>query len=176
MKYIFKSGILFDEDGHIPLAKMKGDFIGPRKSVFLKDEIPVLKINIQVSEPLPGERKNIYLREYTMIDASGDIVAVGKPDYAEGENPETAGWPICRMPHVNHANIHMAGSDYLMMMHNSQNYSLQNATGDILLRIVHRGFTGGWNIESKVDFKPEILCGFFAFCRYIEQENELMIV
>ena len=35
---------------------------------------------------------------------------------------------------------------------------------------------GGWLFHDDHGFAPEVLCGIFAFCRYIEQENEFLIV
>lgn len=42
--------------------------------------------------------------------------------------------------------------------------------------IMRRGLCGGWLIDAFDDFSPEILCGIFVFCRYVEQENEFLIV
>ena len=61
-------------------------------------------------------------------------------------------------------------------MHNSQNYSLINAHNSEVLRIMHKGIAGGWAVEDICGFVPEIICGIFIFCRYIEQENEFLIV
>ena len=61
-------------------------------------------------------------------------------------------------------------------MQNSQNYTLRDRAGYIVVQIMHRGLTGGWNMEVDEDFTPEILSGLFAFCRYIEQENEFLVV
>ena len=41
-----------------------------------------------------------------------------------------------------------------------------------VMQIFHRGIVGGWNIEAMDNFAPEIICGIFVFCKYIEQENE----
>lgn len=61
-------------------------------------------------------------------------------------------------------------------MHNSQNYSLINNANSEVLRIMHKGISGGWIVEDTCGFLPEIICGIFIFCRYIEQENEFLIV
>ena len=68
------------------------------------------------------------------------------------------------------------GEEYLLTMHNSQNYSLINAHNSEVLRIMHKGIAGGWAVEDICGFVPEIICGIFIFCRYIEQENEFLIV
>ena len=72
------------------------------------------------------------------------------------------------MPRVDHANIVVNGEEYLLTMHNSQNYSLLNTCNSEVLRIMHKGIAGGWIVED--------ICGIFIFCRYIEQENEFLIV
>ena len=68
------------------------------------------------------------------------------------------------------------GEEYLLTMHNSQNYSLINAHNSEVLRIMHKGIAGGWAVEDICGFVPEIICGIFIFCRYIEQENEFLVV
>ncbi|MBE6951540.1 MAG: hypothetical protein E7451_09425 [Ruminococcaceae bacterium] len=70
----------------------------------------------------------------------------------------------------------MGKEDYELTMHNTQSYSMRNQTGCVILQILHRGLTGGWQLRDDHGFAPEILCGIFAFCRYIEQENEWLIV
>ncbi|MBQ4552448.1 MAG: hypothetical protein IJA59_05820 [Clostridia bacterium] len=70
----------------------------------------------------------------------------------------------------------MNGEEYLLTMHNSQNYSLTNNGNSEVLCIKHKGIAGGWTVEDICGFAPEIICGIFIFCRYIEQENEFLIV
>lgn len=69
---------------------------------------------------------------------------------------------------MQNANIVVNGEEYLLTMHNSQNYSLINAHNSEVLRIMHKGIAGGWAVED--------ICGIFIFCRYIEQENEFLVV
>lgn len=65
---------------------------------------------------------------------------------------------------------------FSLNMYNSQYYVLRNTNGDDVLSILHKGTTGGWFFDDKQGFAPEILCAIFVFCRYMEQENELLIV
>lgn len=67
-------------------------------------------------------------------------------------------------------------TEYVLTMHNSQNYSLMDTNDLEVLCIMHKGIAGGWMVESNCGFAPEIICGIFTFCRYIEQENEFLIV
>jgi len=61
-------------------------------------------------------------------------------------------------------------------MHSSRNYALKDSAGYSVVQIVRRGPAGGWDIEAVGELAPEILCGLFAFCGYMEQENESLIV
>ena len=65
---------------------------------------------------------------------------------------------------------------FLLTMNNSQNYSLWDDQHTEILRIMHKGLSGGWRIEDNHGFAFEVICGLFSFCRYIEQENEFLIV
>ena len=111
-----------------------------------------------------------------MVDKEKRIMILGYPDYAKGENPDEVGWPAVRVPRVDHAEIYIEEKKYILEMHNSQSYSLLDCTGETVLRIMHRGICGGWNLITDYKFMPEIICGLFLFCRYIEQENELLII
>jgi len=115
-------------------------------------------------------------REYILTDNGNQLICSARPGYADGDDPNVVGWPICRMPRVDHANIVVNSEEYFLTMHNSQNYSLINAHNSEVLRIMHKGIAGGWAVEDHSGFTPENICGIFIFCRYIEQENELLIV
>lgn len=70
----------------------------------------------------------------------------------------------------------MDGHPCRLIMENSQNYVLVNENGRNLVRIIRLGLTGGWNVSTSGRFRPEMLCGLFALCRYMEQENEMILV
>ena len=101
---------------------------------------------------------------------------VASPDYAEGDDPAVVGWSLCRMPRVDHAKVVIGEREYLLVMQNNQNYSLSEISGKTIVQIVHLGLGGGWNIEAIEDFASEMICGIFVFCKYIEQENEFLVV
>ena len=176
MRYTLKAGMLYKEDRQAPLIHMKGVFSGPEKIIYLPNEEQVLRTDIR-NLPVPsGKRKDVRFREYVMLDPNGRTIASGKPDYAEGDDPAVVGWPICRMPKVDHAAVTIDGKPYALVMHNSQNYGLKDPAGYTVVQIMHRGLCGGWNIDTDEAFSPGILCGIFAFCRYMEQENEFVVV
>ena len=80
------------------------------------------------------------------------------------------------MPRVDHARLRWEAREYLLIMQNSRTYGLLSMNGKKLVQIEHQGVTGGWQVETWKDFAPPFLCGLFVFCRYLERENELMIV
>ena len=80
------------------------------------------------------------------------------------------------MPRVDHATVTVQGSAYRLVMHNSQNYSLLAPDGAVAVQVLHRGVTGGWDIQDQCQHTPCFLCGLFAFCRYMERENEFPVV
>jgi len=176
VRYTMKAGVLYEENRREPLIRMKGSFSGPEKNIYLPNEEWVLRTDIRSLPVSPGKRTDVRFREYVMLDPNGREIACGKPDYAEGDDPAVVGWPICRMPQVDHATVTINGKAYALVMHNSQNYGLKDSAGYVLIQIMHRGLCGGWYIDTVEDFSPSLLCGIFSFCRYLEQENEFIIV
>lgn len=176
MQYTMKSGILYGETPNEGLAKIKSAVAGFTKMICKTNDTLVLKAEIRHSGAQGEQCRDISGKEYILSDCGGTIVAVGRPGYEAGDGPDIVNGPVSRLPHVDHARVIIDKSEYLLTMHNSQNYSLRAANGAELLRIMHKGITGGWNIVDDHGFAPEILCGIFVFCRYIEQENEFLIV
>ena len=176
MRYTLKAGMLYKEDRKEPLIRMTGVFSGPEKSIYLPGEEGILRTDIRRIQAPPGRRSDVRFREYVILAQDGRKIASGKPDYAEGDDPAVVGWPICRMPKVDHAAVTIDGKPYALVMHNSQNYGLKDPAGYTVVQIMHRGLCGGWNIDTDEAFSPGILCGIFAFCRYMEQENEFVVV
>ena len=176
MRYTIRAGMLYEENRQESLIHMKGIFSGPEKHICLPNEEWVLRTFIRDLPAPPRKRSDVRFREYVMLDPDGAEIARGKPDYAQGEDPAVTGWPICRMPRVDHADVTIQGKPYALIMHNSQNYTMKDIHDADVLRIMHRGLIGGWLLEDRCGFAPEILCALFAFCRYIELENEFIIV
>lgn len=176
MEYIMKSGALCSGLAGAPLARITSSLSGPQKTILLQGEAPALTADIRFTDDAQNRRGDVRCSRYVLVDAQGQICASAQPGYAAGEDPDVAGWPLCRLPRVDHAQAVVLGERYTLTMHNSQNYSLKDADGREALRVMHRGLVGGWTIEDARGFSPEILCGLFVFCRYIEQENEFMFV
>lgn len=176
MEYTMKAGCLYPATSKNMLARIKSAIVGPVKKIYCDNDVPTLTAdicNIDTGKEHLGDVRN---REYLLIDNDDHIIAVGNPGYAPEDDPDIMGWPVCRMPRVDHAVLSIRNQSFLLTMHNSQNYSLCDKDRRKVLQIMHKGLSGGWHIVDDCGFSPEILCGLFSFCRYIEQENEFLIV
>lgn len=176
MNYIMKLGVLYEENFERDLAKIKSAIIGAEKNIYIHENELIAKTNIRNLEQNSGNSGDVRFREYVMSDREGQVIVLGHPNYAKGENPDETGWPAVRVPRVDHADICIKEKKYILEMHNCQNYSLKDCRGEIILQVMHKGICGGWNLVTNYDFAPEVICGLFLFCRYIEQENELLII
>lgn len=176
MQYMIKAGILYKNKSQLGLTKIKSALIGSqRKILSIADEL-LLTADICYLDEAKSSSGDVRNREYKLTGKENQPVSSARPGYAADDDPEVVGWPICRMPRVDHAEIVMNGEKYLLTMHNSQNYSLMAADNTEILRIMHKGIAGGWSVKDAFGFAPEIICGIFIFCRYIEQENEYLTV
>ena len=172
MKYTIKAGVLYKKESQLALARIKCVLLGPQRNILsITDEL-LLRADIRYSDESKAGFGNARNREYILTDIDNQLISSARPGYAVGDDPDVAGWPICRMPKVDHAEVVINSEEYLLVMHNSQNYSLMNNADSEVLRIMHKGIAGGWMVDDTFGFAPEILCGIFTFCRYIEQENK----
>lgn len=174
MKYIMKAGVLYQENR--VAARIKSSLASPAKRVLSAEGHLLLQTDICNMEAPSDRQGDVRFRTYTMTAGQEEPLAIAKPDYAEGDDPMAAGWPFCRMPRVDRAQVQIGGSPYCLTMQNSQNYLLTESPQKVAVQILHRGLVGGWDIEVDEDFSPELICGIFIFCRYIELENEFLIV
>ena len=115
-------------------------------------------------------------RSYVLLDTLGKTCAVVRPGYAKGEDPEEIGWPIHRMPTVDHAEVMIDGEMCMLTMHSAHHYTLSKIGKVCRAQLTHRGLCGGWRIESESGFTPKTLSAFYVFCRYMEQENEFPMI
>lgn len=175
MRYIIAGGTIYDETKTHIFAHIKGSFSGSEKTILSPDGICLLQSKIRKSAS-SEDTHTLQDTQYILLDRDGIPVAVATPGYAEGEDPDVNGWPINRMPRVDHAAVTLHTKKYTLVMQNSQNYILSDIDGRTILRIMHRGLAGGWNAETVESFSPDTVCGLFVFCRYIEQENEFLMI
>lgn len=176
MKYKMKSGVLFSEDGQRPLMKIKGTIGSNIKSILNSQDVTVYKTMITPVNADEKDAGEIGNRQYIAVGENSEICFSAVPEYSESDDPAVNGWPVCRMPRVDTARLELNGKSYIIVMQNSQYYYISDENGTKAAEIMHRGIGGGWNIESKGEFKAEQLCVLFVFCRYIEQENEFIVL
>lgn len=174
MKYRMKSGNLFLND--TLSVRIKNTFSGFERKIFDAKGGLLLCTDICGQEASLHKGGSVRCRQYVMFDGNKIKCAIARPDYAEGHDPAVAGWPICRMPRVDHAQLFIGRKEYLLSMKDSQNYCLSEKHGKTVLQIMHRGLCGGWDIDAADDLVPEMICGIFVFCKYMEQENEFLVV
>ena len=175
MRYTIKSGVLYNES-QTALATIKSVLLGPQRKIISMTNETLLTTDIRFLDELKVSSGDVRNREYILTDSESRLLGSARPGYADEDDPNVAGWPICRMPRVDHANVSIGAETYVLTMNNSQNYSLTDINHLEVIRIMHKGINGGWMVESNCEFAPEIICAIFTFCRYIEQENEFLIV
>lgn len=176
MRYMMKSGILSIPESEKILAQIKSLFWEVKKTISLHDSSTQYMTDIGIMDAPSEKREDVRYRVYTLTNGNNEVLMEAHPGYAEDDDPDIVGWPIFRAPKVDHADILIGNSAYLLVMHNSQNYDLKDESGTSVLQIMHKGISGGWSIETAETFNAQVLCGLFIFCRYIEQENEFVIV
>lgn len=173
MHYVIQTGILFSGENQ-PLMRLKGAFSGQEKTICTPDGTIAMRTMIRVF-PQDGEYGgDVRNHEYVLLNEDGTTAATARPEYVKESDP--TGWPVCRMPRVDHATVFLRGKEYCLIFQNSQNYTLTDSSNRMCVQIYHRGLMGGWNVEADDTFLPGELCGIFAFCRYLEQENEAMMI
>ena len=176
MKYTIKAGVLYKNESQLALARIKSALLGPQRKIFSITNETLLTADIRYLDESKASSGDVRNREYILTGSKSQLIGSARPGYADGDDSDVVGWPICRMPRVDHAHVSIGVTEYVLTMHNSQNYSLVDTNDSEVLRIMHKGIVGGCIVESNCDFAPDIICGIFTFCRYIEQENEFLIV
>ncbi len=171
MKYILKSSVLYRED--TPVARIGRKFSTAERDICSPDGTQMMRTRIVDSAENTGDVRS---RRYILEDLRDHMVIEAVPGYAEDEDPKVYGWPLSHMPRTDHTDLKIKDQPYRLVMLNSQNYVLYGDDGKAAVQIVHRGISGGWNIEADRLFSPALLCGLFVFCRYIESENEFPVV
>ena len=121
------------------LARIKNCFSGPEKRIVSADGDLLQQTEIRAGQDPRRAPGDVRQRRYSLVDAAGKEIAQAQPDYAAGDEPETVGWPVCRTPRVDHAQVRMEG-DYELVMQNSQNYQLQQSSGETLVQIIGQGW------------------------------------
>lgn len=128
MKYTIKAGVLYKNESQLALVRIKSALLGPQRKILSIAGELLLTADARYLDESKASSGDVRNREYLLTDNENQLVGSARPGYVDGDDPNVVGWPICRMPRVDHANIVVNGEEYLLTMHNSQNYSLINAT------------------------------------------------
>lgn len=175
MDYKLKAGTLYAAGKNAPLASIRTVFGESTNNIFGPAGELVAHTEVRVRGDLNGQEQGVEKKEYVLYDRDQSECAVARPAYCEEDAPNVAGWPVCRTPRADHARFCMAGRDCVLQMHDERHYSLQTSEG-LLVEMTHRGVLGGWDLRVSAGFSAVLLCGLFAFCRYLERENEFPTV
>ena len=173
VKYRIKAGVLYGEGDQVPLARLERRFRTQEKRIVDGEGRPAVRIARRRYREAGGESPADRW-SYEMEDMEGRPLAQVWPDYTSREGPGVQ--PLNRLPRVDRARLRVGEEEYLLVMKNSRSYCLYAPEEQVVLRMEHQGVAGGWQLESWKDFSPGFLCGFFVVCRYLEEENELLIV
>lgn len=176
MNYQIKAGILYKAEDQRKLAWIKPNLYGQEKKIYAPDDTLLATAGIRRLDDTDPNNEDVRSKEYVLLNADGSRYAAARPQYADGDDPAETGWPVCRMPRVDHAALQFDGADYELRMDNEQNYSLADANGQTCVQIMHRGMVGGWKVWTWRSMPAAFLCGLFVFCRYLEKENEFIVV
>lgn len=174
MEYTMRAGVLYL--GERAVARIKSALSSPRREVCSADGSLLLRAEVRVQPSRERTAGDVRLRRYVLTDGAGEELAVARPDYARGEAPEVAGWPLCRVPRVDRARVQIGAREYQLYMESGQSYVLRDGAGRDAVQVLHQGLIGGWSVRAEEKLSPGLICGVFIFCRYIEQENEFLIV
>ncbi len=125
MRYMMKSGTLSNPKNGRMLAQIKSSFWGARKTIFLSDDDKQYHTDINILGAPAKKSGNVRLRIFTLNNNNGEVLMEAHPCYAKDDDPDIVGWPICRTPKIDHADLSIGDIGYPLVMHNNQNYSLK---------------------------------------------------
>lgn len=175
MDYMIRHGELFSRSGAQPcggpLACIHSTLDGQRKEILPSqgEEAPYQTRVCRDEAGANGHR-------YELCAPSGQLVALGLPGYADGEDPAVYGRPVNRMPRAQHIRVQLGARRCLLCQQDCCHYRLRAQDGQTLLTISHRGLAGGWDLSCREPFPPAVLCGLLVFCLYLDRENEFIAV
>lgn len=171
-----KFGILFTPDGTERCAQIKSTILGARKKIFVFGNHTHYETSIRIMDIPAHQSGDVRCRIYTLKTNAGDVLMTASPNYSYGYDPDVDGWPICHAPQVDHAYVEIKGRTHLLTMHNRRNYTLATENGTIWARIYKNTFSVKWTISISNRLSPELICGLYIFCRYLERENEFIVI
>lgn len=188
MKYIMKAGKLY-LDGAV-LIQCRNRMISPGKIICDKEGRELLYTEIyqkysdvsgisdmQAKESSHAEYRDIAGRRYLLRKMDGSICTSAAPFYAAEERLPENGFPVCRMPRVDHILMEIQGKTCVLIREKWGEYVLQDVGGQVLMRIRYTGALGRqYEIDTFSTWKPEMIAGIVQLSHYMERESEFLNV
>ena len=102
MKYTIKAGVLYKNESQLALARIKSALIGPQRKIFSIAGELLSTADVRYLDESKASSGDVRNREYILTNNGNQLVCSARPGYADGDDPNVVGWPICRMPSVDH--------------------------------------------------------------------------
>ena len=188
MKYRMKAGKLYL--GNDLLVQSKGRMVSPGKiicdregrellytEIFQKDADASETGDMQGKASSSAEYRDISLRRYLLRKMDGSVCTSAAPFYAAEERLTENGFPVCRMPRVDHALMDIQGKTCVLIRKKWGEYVLQDEGGKVLMQIQYTGALGRqYEINTFSTWKPEMIAGIVQLSYYMERESEFLNV
>ena len=116
MNYQIKAGILYKAEDQRKLAWIKPNLYGQERKICAPDDTLLATAGIRRLDDTDPNNEDVRSKEYVLLSADGSRYAAARPQYADGDDPAETGWPVCRMPRVDHADLRFGGADYQLRM------------------------------------------------------------
>lgn len=169
MKYVMRSNTLFDEKNN------KRAYIHASAS-YLKSVIRSENGEIINAELRMNSSYDAHKHEYVMTDNESNVIASARPRYSKDEDPDQNGWPLNRAPLVDEASLTIRGGIYKIIRVGYPKYEIRDSAGRLMLGTAYSPLMKNWNIYASKSLSPEIICAIVIFCKYLEFENDAVIL
>lgn len=177
MKYLIQAGNLYEINQNQigkKLVSLKSPFYTVKKTLLSSEGRPCFFTDMKQ----PGLPKSNLKKAYVLLDEKARAILTGFPGYAVSSDSSNTAQPLSHVPRMDHVAIIVEPEKaaLTLAMLNSQNYRLTDSKNQAAADIYHNGIAGGWTIETGKDFSPFILMGLYIFSRYLDKENEFLVV
>ena len=98
MKYTIKAGVLYKNESQLALVRIKSALLGPQRKILSIAAELLLTADARYHDESKASSGDVRNRVYLLRDNENQLVGSACPGYADGDDPNVVGWPICRMP------------------------------------------------------------------------------
>ncbi len=171
MKYYIHYGKLFpanQDEAKDCLCYIKPPVYSQNKQLCSADG--TARASVEITENGTDPQRPIH--RYVMKDSTGKILAEGQPGYSGNADLH----PFSRGPRADHVAIRLPDAACRLQMQNSQNFILTTEDGRVSMELIHNGVNGGWNVSADDSLDALLVMGIFLFSRYLDKENEFVVV